>query len=1093
MRKKETNKIKKPGKAIITGKDSSSKEKEKKKRAEELYKTTEEISLIKEAEQRFHKINRLYHFTSQINKMLVRVKDEHTLFKDTCNIAVDTGKYRMAWIVKTEADTKKVISLMHSGEERGYHSVIKAMSADDSIVGKILRGAASHKMKYDISNNIRNNPQAKSWKTEALNYGCRSFILLVLNKNKKAECALFLFSSEPGFFDKEEIALLVELAGDISFALENFEKEKRRKEAEAKILKTLKEISDYKYAMDQSSIITITDENGIIKYANKKFCEISKYNQKELIGQNHRIVNSGFHPKELFKDLWETVKEGKVWRNEVKSKAKDGTYFWADTIIVPFLDENRKPFQFTAIRTDITKRKKAEAAFVKSEKRYRQIVETTQEGIWVIDKNNKTVFVNRRFSEIFGYSYEEMMSKTNFDLLDEGEKSLMKEKMEQRQKGLRENFEQEYIAKSGEKIWANVSANPLFDADGNYTGALAMLTDNTDRKKAEDAIRESEEIFRRLFNESADPVLLLDDRGFFDCNYAAVSILGYSFKKQVLNKKPWDISPPKQPDGRFSKEKAEAMIAKASQKGYNRFEWVHTKSDGTEFSVEVMLTAITLKGKQLFYTIWRDITERKKAEEEIKEKEYFLRESQRVANIGSYKVNFVKGYWQSSEKLDSIFSINKDYNRSISGWLAIVHPDDKQKMDEYLRLEVLSKRKKFDKEYRIISVNDKKTKWVHGLGELKIDDNDTVVEMIGTIEDITKRKKTEEKIRETLKRYELANKATHDVIWEWDLQTNEITRSLVFTTLYGYKRDEIKNSHDWMIQKIHPLDKERVKKTIKNCIENGFKDWEAEYRFLAADGSYRNVYDRAFVLFDKNHNPTRIVGAMTDLTENRKLENELLEQRIREQKLIIETTTQAQEKERNELGRELHDNINQLLATVKMYLGMKIAGQEVQEDLVGKSYEYINEAIEEIRKLSHSLVAPSLGNISLKTALEELINDAGLLKGLQIRLLIDKRYDEKGTDKNIELMLYRIVQEQLNNIIKYAKANKVVITIKKDNDKIVFSVVDDGIGFDTTKKSRGIGFKNISNRVEFYSGKMNIISFPGKGCTLEIHIPVKSK
>src|ERR1035437_10673159 len=135
----------------------------------------------------------------------------------------------------------------------------------------------------------------------------------------------------------------------------------------------------------------------------------------------------------------------------------------------------------------------------------------------------------------------------------------------------------------------------------------------TERKKAEDAISESEETFRRLFNESADSILLLDDTGFTDCNQSAVSILGYSSSQEVLNKKPWDISPEKQPDGRLSTEKAEAMIAKALQQGYNRFEWVHTKSDGTEFPVEVMLTAIILRGKQSFYTIWRDLSERKKA------------------------------------------------------------------------------------------------------------------------------------------------------------------------------------------------------------------------------------------------------------------------------------------------------------------------------------------------------------------------------------------------------------------------------------------------------------------------------------------------
>ncbi len=222
-----------------------------------------------------------------------------------------------------------------------------------------------------------------------------------------------------------------------------------------------------------------------------------------------------------------------------------------------------------------------------------------------------------------------------------------------------------------------------------------------------------------------------------------------------------------------------------------------------------------------------------------------------------------------------------------------------------------------------------------------------------------------------------------------------------------------------------------------------------------------------------------------------KHQKERAEQQIKEQQLKTEITIQTQEKERNELGRELHDNINQILATVKMYLSMAKSKENITRDLdlIDQSYEYVNEAIEEIRKLSHSLVAPSLGDISLVEALQELADDTKLFNNLQVQLSVDERYHENGIDKNKELMLYRIVQEQLNNIIKYAKANKVVITLKAAGSHLILSVTDNGVGFDTKKKSKGIGLKNISNRVEFYSGNMNIASAPGKGCTLKVYIP----
>jgi two-component system sensor histidine kinase UhpB len=193
--------------------------------------------------------------------------------------------------------------------------------------------------------------------------------------------------------------------------------------------------------------------------------------------------------------------------------------------------------------------------------------------------------------------------------------------------------------------------------------------------------------------------------------------------------------------------------------------------------------------------------------------------------------------------------------------------------------------------------------------------------------------------------------------------------------------------------------------------------------------------------------------------------------------------------ERNGLGRELHDNINQILSVIKMYLGMARTGDGIQEVLIDKSYAYVNEAIGEIRKLSHSLVAPTLGDIGLKEALEELTRDTNYLKNLQVKFDIDESYNENGMDENKKLMFYRIVQEQLNNIIKYAAATKVVLTMRVDSDQLHLSVADNGVGFDTSRKAYGIGFRNINSRIEFYSGHMNVISAPGCGCTLEVTIP----
>ncbi len=375
-------------------------------------------------------------------------------------------------------------------------------------------------------------------------------------------------------------------------------------------------------------------------------------------------------------------------------------------------------------------------------------------------------------------------------------------------------------------------------------------------------------------------------------------------------------------------------------------------------------------------------------------------------------------------------------------------------------------------ENRIISNN----------GSPLMDLDGNVMGAVLVFNDITDRKRNEEKIKKAIERYEILSRATSDTIWDWDITDDTILYNDSITQMFGYQKAAIENGAAWWKNNLHPDDYENISIVLAEAFKKRSQTIQFEYRYRCADDSYKNILDRAFVVYNSEGSPVRMIGAMQDITKEKEHERQ-----------IAIAITDAQEKERRELGMELHDNVNQLLGATLLYLGVAIKSGNVGKEeakALKNCVGYINEAIHDLRNLSHRLTPYTKEEVSLKNIIEILIEPMQKAKLFEINLHVDA-FENDVVDSDIQTNLYRIVQEQLTNILKHAQASKVKINVRLTKKLIKLSISDNGKGFDPASLKDGIGLENIKRRAEMFSGKCKLRSSPGNGCELLVELPHK--
>jgi two-component system sensor histidine kinase UhpB len=362
-------------------------------------------------------------------------------------------------------------------------------------------------------------------------------------------------------------------------------------------------------------------------------------------------------------------------------------------------------------------------------------------------------------------------------------------------------------------------------------------------------------------------------------------------------------------------------------------------------------------------------------------------------------------------------------------------------------------------------------------------ENEGEIQIVGMGLDITDLKNAETKMKTAIERYDILARATSDTIWDWDIVNNKMLYNEGINQMFGYQTSEIENVADWRNDKFHPDDFYKLTQMLEDVYVKRPKRFQLTYRFRCADGSYKYIYDRAFVIYDENNQPVRMIGAMQDITYEKE-----------EEKRIAKTIIDAQDQERRYIGQELHDNVNQILASSLLSLSMaksNLRDYEKAMEFADLAKKYTMDALNEIRKLSHELAPAIFDGVTLKDIFETLLASINLDSRFAIELLFDERINQRIRE-DIQLNLYRILQEQLKNILKYAEADKLKVEIYQLEDMVRMRIFDNGKGFDMAITKMGIGISNMKKRAESLDGKFIINSQPGNGCEIIVDIPLSN-
>ena len=939
------------------------------------------------------------------------------------------------------------------------------------------------------------------------------------------------------------------------------------------------------------------EPKGMFRFVsvNQAFVEATGIGREQIVGKLVQEVVPEPSCSLVLKKYCEAVDTKKVTRWEEETMYPTGLRC-GEVTVTPICDSQGKVTHLAGVVHDITEAKNTKLVLQESEELYRSIVQTAEEGIWRINADSLTDYVNPKMAQMMGYKPEEMLWRPIDDFLDDEGHAMLANLIERRKGGVSEQFEFKYTRKDGSELWAFVSTNPITNAKGVYVGAVALLTDITVRRQAEAALRESEERYKLLAENTDDIVGLNDTQG--NQLYISPSYFRKTgWTPEDLDSKRWrfrihadDIEKVEQarlqnlagkitliehrtrckdgswlwcetsckpllgPDGKVwrllvwshditARRKAEAEMQESEERYrlladntddivglndsegnrlyvspsfYRKTGWTpeevqntdwrtrvhpddiaHTETarlasaKGTPHSVEYRIlcrdgswlwvstsykTLSGADGKPWRLLIWsHDITARKKAEAELRENEQQFRAIFEQVAVGVAMIDSNTGRFLRVNQRASEIARLSQQEMLHETFIDITHPDDLQR-----DLDQMEKLKKgtistFAIEKRYLHPDGAIT-WINLTVSPLWKPGEAPNHHIAVVEDITDRKLSEAKYLRELKFNETLVDHTAAIIMLLDRQGRMEHVNQATVDILGYSRKELLGRTPWGVGMMGPEEKLRAVERFQALLKGGGANPPRETILKAKDGTPHVFALSSVSTSALDGTVDRIIVTGADLTERNRLQREVLK---------------ISEQEQARIGHNLHDGVGQTMtgvATLMEALESDLEGEQRTD--AARIRQLVQDAIQEVRRMSHSMSPAAVKNRGLEGVLQLLADTIRINHRTACTCKIDPGIRIGDAEK--ETHIYRIAQEAANNAIRHGKPTKITISLRHLGEKgCVLKIEDNGSGIKKTKAraSEGIGLQVMDYRANLIGGTLKITSKPRRGVTVTCRFP----